>query len=115
MGRKPRRYSIAHHKRQARRAGMSKHEEREHRKKSKVKYGGIGIVAKPLIGHKPVAYTKRYSRILASLTKKEEREHIKFKQSFAPRQWETLKMLLSCGVNSPEACEIAKSCDAEPA
>ena len=86
-------------------------------KKSKVKNrGGIGIVAKPLLGHKPLAHTKRYTKYLARWTKQEEREHMAIaKRGFTARQWETIKMLLSCGLKFPEACEIAKNCDDEPA
>ena len=83
-------------------------------KKSKVKYDGIGIVAK-LLGHKRLVYTRRYTRILARLTKLEEREHMEMKKKFTKREWEIIKRLLSCGVNFPEACEAAKSCDEEPA
>jgi len=97
-------------------------------KKAKVKDDGIGIVAMPLIrlvisGHKPRRYTTiaphklraRLTKLRAWLTKKEEREHTQMAKRFTPREWEIIKMLLSGGLKLPEACEIAKMCDAEPA
>jgi hypothetical protein len=97
-------------------------------KKAKVKDDGIGIAAMPLIrlvisGHKPRRYTTiaphklraRLTKLRARLTKEEEREHTQMAKRFTPREWEIIKMLLSGGLKLPEACEIAKMCDAEPA
>jgi hypothetical protein len=66
-----------------------------------------------LDSHHRVANSFHYAG--AFMTKHEEREHMEIAKRSTARQWETIKMLLGRGLKFPEACEIAKNCDAEPA
>ena len=77
-------------------------------KKSKVKNYGIGVVAK-LLGHKPLPYVKRYTRILARLTKLEEREHMEMKKRYTSREWEIIKIRSPRQYPSSDSCHRMKT------
>ena len=91
-------------------------------KRPKVKDDGIGIVAMPLIGlgmsgHNPWRYSRTIAphKLRARMTLHKANEQMEIAKKYTARQWEIINMLVSRGLDFPEACEAAKNCDDEPA